>query len=93
MDVMALADADPKGLVRESYAIENITEAECKSIFIDWALSLKPGIDPMPALGFLIGHYGAGREDHPMTVILTAALSAPENPKRRGGRIGRQAGL
>mgnify|MGYP003474835529 CR=1 FL=1 len=41
----------------------------------------------------IIGHYGAGRKDHPMTVILTAALSAPDNPKRRGGRIGRQAGL
>ena len=42
--------ADPKGLVRESYAIEGISEWECKSIFIDWALSLKPGVDPMEAL-------------------------------------------
>lgn len=90
---MELSDADPKGLIRESYAIEGITEAECKSIFIDWALSLKSEFDPMAALRLLIAHYGAGRADHPMTGILTAALTAPDNPRRRGGRIGRQAGL
>lgn len=90
---MDLSDADPKGLIRESYAIEGISEAECKSIFIDWALSLKSEFDPMAALRLLIAHYGPGREDHPMTGILKAALTAPANPKRRGGRIGRQAGL
>jgi hypothetical protein len=90
---MLLEDADPKGLVRESYAIEGITEGECKSIFIDWALSLKPGIDSTEALRALIAHYGLDRVAHPMSVILTAALLTPVSPKRRGGRTGRQAGL
>ncbi len=39
---MELNLADPKGLVRESYAIEGITPGECRSIFLDWALSLAP---------------------------------------------------
>ena len=31
---------DPKGLIREAYSIDGITKAECRSIFLDWALSL-----------------------------------------------------
>ena len=83
--------ADPKGLVRESYAIEGITKAECKSIFIDWALSLKD-VDPKEAIRALLVHYGEAAPDHPMTRILTEGLLAPERPQRRGGRLGRQAG-
>ena len=37
---------DPKGLVREAYAIPGVTEPECRSIFLDWALSLPDGADP-----------------------------------------------
>jgi len=36
---------DPKGLIRESYRIEGIGMAECRSIFLDWALSLPDGAD------------------------------------------------
>ena len=86
---MQLSEADPKGLVRESYRIEGITEAECKSIFIDWALSLATPDSPA-ALTTLLGHYGPGQDDHPMTAVLTAALAAPPAPRRRGGRMGRQ---
>ena len=88
---MELSIADWKGLVRESYAIEGISEAECKSIFIDWALCLTPGADPGDALRALIAHYGPANPDHPMTALLTAALTAPANPQRRGGRMGRHA--
>ena len=86
---MDLSDADPKGLVRESYAIEGITSPECRSIFLDWALSLKPGIEVHPAIRALLAHYGAGRDDHPMTPVLREALASPEQPKRRGGRAAR----
>ena len=34
---------DPKALIQEAYKIENITRSECRSIFLDWALSLAPG--------------------------------------------------
>lgn len=78
---------DPKGLVREAYAIEGITEPECRSIFFDWALSLPPDADPRPHALALLDRHGA--EGHPMTSVLRAALVAPEAPRRRGGRYGR----
>ena len=87
--VMRLDEADPKGLVRESYRIEGISGPECRSIFIDWALSLKPGVDSAEALRVVIAEYGIALPDHPMTAVLTEALIAPEPPKRRGGRAAR----
>ena len=82
-------EADPKGLVRESYAIEGITLGECRSIFIDWVLSLPAVVDTPDCLRSLLAHYGIPNPDHPMTGVLTEALTAPQNPKRRGGRAGR----
>ncbi len=84
--------ADPKGLIRESFAIEGITEAECKSIFLDWALSLA-GTDAADAMRALLARYGAAAPGHPMTRILTEGLTAPPRARRRGGRLGRQAEL
>jgi hypothetical protein len=87
-------EADPKGLVREAYAIEGITAGECRSIFLDWALSLKAGTDPRAAMQALIADYGAkaGNADHPMTGVLRDGLSAPAHPVRRGGRAARVGG-
>lgn len=87
--VMRLDEADPKGLVRESYRIEGISGPECRSIFIDWALSLKPGVESSEALRVVLAEYGLGLPDHPMTAVLTEALTAPAPPKRRGGRAAR----
>jgi len=78
---------DPKGLVRESYAIEGITEPECRSIFLDWALSLPADADPRPHVLALLQRHDA--EGHPMTGVLRAALDAADAPRRRGGRYGR----
>ncbi len=81
--------ADPKGLIRESYAMEGITLEECRSILIDWALSLPIECDVLAATNRLLAHYGAGRGDHPMTQLLTLALTQGARPVRRGGRAGR----
>ncbi len=91
---MDKGEADPKGLVREAYAIEGITAGECRSIFLDWALSLKAGTDPRTAMQALIADYGArpGHADHPMTTVLKDGLAAPANPVRRGGRAARVGG-
>lgn len=85
------SDADPKGLIRESYRIDGISDAECRSIFIDWALSLQPGVSSQNALRRLLHDYGPGAADHPMTALLTAALVAPAEPQRKGGRAARLA--
>ena len=84
-----LEEADPKGLVRESYRIEGITAGECRSIFLDWALSVPLGIDTPDALRSLIAHYGIDRPDHPMSRVLTDALTPADAPRRRGGRASR----
>ena len=86
---MELAEADPKGLVRESYRIEGISDGECRSIFMDWALSIPVGAPVVDAVRTLIATYAAENPDHPMTSVLHAALAAPDVPRRRGGRTAR----
>ncbi len=94
--IMELSQADPKGLIRESYAIEGITAGECRSIFLDWALGLKAGTGQAEALRALIAAYGLDRPAHPMSPILSAALTASDSPtprpERRGGRAARLGG-
>lgn len=81
---------DPKGLMREAFAIEGITAPECRSIFLDWALSLPSGHDPLPDVQNLLARYGkVAPDDHPMVQTLQAALHAAPQARRRGGRQGR----
>ena len=88
---MELAEADPKGLVRESYRIDGITAGECRSIFMDWALSIPVGRSVPDSVRVLIGFYAEAEPDHPMSTVLQQALAEPAaTPRRRGGRIGRQ---
>lgn len=87
---MELAEADPKGLVRESYRIDGITAGECRSIFMDWALSIPVGRSVPDAVRVLLATYAADAPDHPMSAVLQQALTEPAAPRRRGGRIGRQ---
>jgi len=86
---MDLNEADPKGLVRESYRIEGITPGECRSIFMDWALSIPVGAPFGDAIRTLLATYATAEPDHPMSAVLTEALIAPEAPRRKGGRAAR----
>ena len=76
---------DHKGLIREAYRIEGITLPECRSIFLDWALSLPGELDQNQALTNLHAVYSEQAADHPMTQVLTEGLQAAHAPKRRGG--------
>jgi hypothetical protein len=86
---MDLAEADPKGLVRESYRIEGITPGECRSIFLDWALSVGLGADVPALLQRLLQEYAGANPGHPMTEVLRQGLAPSLVPRRRGGRLGR----
>ena len=89
---MQTTEADPKGLVRESYRIEGITLEECRSIFIDWALSL-PVDAPLPDLiHALLAQYDGPEPDHPMGAVLREALDHSPEPRRRGGHAARVQG-
>ncbi|EBA11323.1 hypothetical protein [Roseobacter sp. CCS2] len=82
---------DPKGLIKDAFAIEGIAAPECRSIFLDWALGLPPGRDVQQDVKHLIAHYaGQAPASHPMWDTLNAALQDAGPPRRRGGRQGRQ---
>jgi hypothetical protein len=80
-------DIDARGLIQEAYRIEGITEAECRSIFLDWAIGLEGGAGPAE-LERLLAHYGPSHPAHPMTAILREGLEREPRPKRRRGRGG-----
>lgn len=82
---MTKGDAiDPKGLMGDAYAIEGITAEECRSIFLDWALSLPEGVETQVLIGTLLARHGDAA-DHPMTQVLRDGLAASDKPRRRGG--------
>ena len=85
---MERSEDDPKGLIREAYRIEGITAPECRSIFLDWALSAEATPE---RVGRLLEQHGA--EGHPMTAVLREALAAPAATGRRGGRRARVEGV
>lgn len=86
---MRADEVDPKGLVRESYRIDGITAGECRSIFLDWALSVPAGIDPREGIRVLLATYADLAPGHPMNAVLTAGLAPSDAPRRRGGRAAR----
>lgn len=80
---------DPRGLIREAYRIDGITEGQCRSIFLDWALGIRLGEDMVAKIEDLLNHYGPLHPDHPMTEVLKEGLKKGQDPKRRGGRNAR----
>ena len=86
---MSDGNPDPKGLIRESYRIDGIAVAECRSIFLDWAIGVPAQADPRDLISELLGRYSPEAPDHPMTKVLQQGLEAPDRTGRRGGRQGR----
>ncbi|MGJ8615584.1 MAG: hypothetical protein ACSHWS_02020 [Sulfitobacter sp.] len=83
---MIKGDADdPKGLIYESFRIDGITKSECRTIFLDWALSLPIENDTGATIERLLQQYGTDNSDHPMTEVLNEGRVAMTAPRRRGG--------
>lgn len=82
---------DPKNLIREAYRIDGIGDGECRSILIDWALSIEAA-DPRPLIEALLARHADAPADHPMTAVLREGLQGGQSPRRRGGRAGRVPG-
>jgi hypothetical protein len=79
---------DPNGLIHEAFRIENVTPEECRTIFLDWALSLPDGSDQAAAAHALLARHAA--PGHPMTRVLEQALAPPSARGRRGGHRARR---
>ena len=81
---------DPRNLIGEAYRIEGIGAADCRSIFLDWALGLPAGVAPAEAAAALLAQH-APPADHPMTALLAEAAAGERHQgRRRGGAKGRQ---
>ena len=80
---------DPKGLISEAYKIEGITDGECRSIFLDWALGVPIEKDTQDVITKLLLVYEMAAPKHPMTVTLRKGLKTFASPRRRGGWRGR----
>ena len=76
---------DHKNLIFESYRIDGIEKSDCRSIFLDWALSLPDGQDTKAAIEAMLDRYEKVNEDHPMTEVLREGLETAKAPRRRGG--------
>jgi hypothetical protein len=81
---------DPKGLIFEAYRIDNIIKSDCRTIFLDWALSLPDGKDPIESISILLKEYADMPLNHPMTRVLREGLERVGQPRRRGGWRSRQ---
>jgi len=66
---------DPRGLMTDAYAIDGISEPECRSIFLDWAIGVPAGEDVRDHIATLLDRHGSAA-DHPMTHVLRAGLEA-----------------
>lgn len=83
--MMKTSEIDPKGLIAEAYKIDGIKPEECRSIFLDWALSLPDGFDQHKAVQELVTGYANDAPDHPMSMVLKDGLVRFAAPRRRGG--------
>ena len=80
---------DPKGLIRDSYRIDGIGAPECRSIFLDWAMS-DASDDPRAAIQALLERHASDNPDHPMTQVLKDGLGPKVHATRRGGARARR---
>ena len=76
---------DPKGLISEAYKIVGITDAECRGIFLDWALGIPIEKDMQAVIRKMLLVFEVVAPEHPMTATLREGLKNLTNPRRRGG--------
>ena len=82
---------DPRGLLYEAYQIDGITLADCKTIFLDWALGLDYNIYQLKAVTSALEEYEEDNPKHPMTKVLRDGIVLESKPRKRlGGRNARR---
>ena len=84
--------ADPRGLIFEAYRLEDPTAADCRTIFLDWALGLPEDEDLRMLLIELRSLYGEDFPDHPMTAVIDEGLAEGQRPRGGRGRFSARRG-
>ena len=82
---------DEKGLIFESYNIENIDSSSCRVIFFDWLISLDQSINQVEAINELLKAYSPKFPNHPMTELLIEGLNKNLGISRRRVRSSKRA--
>ena len=72
--------SDPRGLIFESYQMVQISEPECRSIFLDWALGLESKYDAIKEIRAYLDYYERAYSNHPMNKVLQEGLNV--KPRR-----------
>ncbi len=76
---------DPRGIIAESYVIDDLSEDGARAIFLDWAMMDAPS-DAKPVLEALLARFRDDHPDHPMTELLREGVSRMETAGKRRGR-------
>ncbi len=83
-------DIDARGMIHEAYCIDGITEQDCRTIFLDWAMFALDSPPVAEQLERFLQVYGADNPDHPMTQVIRQGLDQSNRKTgRKGGRMGR----
>ena len=87
-----LARLDPRGLIAEAYRLDAPSAAECRAIFLDWALGRTEAEGAADAVRRLHAIHAARAPAHPMTAVLLegAGPDPSARPARRGGWVARR---
>lgn len=80
----AMHDHDPRGLILDSLNMPELSEQECRSIFLDWLIS-DYSEDKQKSANALFLFYKNDYPDHPMMGLLeeTARSALKTKPMRR----------
>ncbi len=76
-----ISQIDARGLIADSYQIEGITLADCRMIFLDWALGMPADKDISDTIKQLLERFTAAAPTHPMTSILNDAIERKAIPR------------
>lgn len=86
MSGVNLREMDPRGLFDDSFRIKGVTERECRSIFLDWAIGVPAEQDARSWVKLIHAYYRTRFPLHPMTKILAEGLGKATNARGRGRR-------
>jgi hypothetical protein len=84
-------DLDPRGLISEAYRMEDVTEADCRVIFLDWVMGARDRRIGPTEIARLLELHAESAPDHPMTKVLREGMtSISVAPGRKGGSRARR---
>ena len=84
--------ADPRGLILEAYNIKDLSEKDCRTIFLDWALGVPAESDMARLMSELAEHYVDLNPEHPMSMLLNENADSMKNVRSLRGRFSRRKG-